>query len=101
MSDRPRRALVSISHLPRASAVFIAFQLALAATFAMLVAELVLHFVSGQPFTNQFDGVPLWPDFLAMIGLIFAGLFLSNVVGVAIWRLFAYLRRKAFKRRVA
>ena len=91
----PRRPRTTLSHLDRMSALTILAQISLGGFFALLIAYAIGVIGSSYLWPN-----PMGPlDFLMSVLFPVAALFLFNVLGLAMWRLFTFIRLRIARRR--
>lgn len=100
MTDSPRHRLTTLNHLNRASSAVIALQL----TFGGAVAFALFHFgkwaIGIRPVIGSVDGHEDPATSLAVAGSMVLMLLAANLVGLATWRLLAFLAAKLPRRQI-
>lgn len=98
MTDAPRRRLTTLSHLNRPSATVIALQLATGATIAALIFSVITWLLLGSPGIAGFANASALAQNAIAIVILFGFLLLMNLVGLAMWRLFNWVRYRLARR---
>lgn len=99
MTEHPRRPVITLGHLNRASAVLIALQLAFGAALAILLGSILAWATFGAAGLAGFREVSDLPTSLLTTVEVFGVLLLMNVVGLAMWRLIAFVRSRLTRRK--